>query len=173
MLIVAFVVVTVGSQMLVSDASLVAGKEIAFAVVGQQALGAVGLWLATVAAVFSTTSAINATLFSTARLVQTVSDANEMPARLGRQRRDVPAVAIIWLAAAGVSRRLLPAITELVAFGSLAFLVVFGMVNLMHAHHTARPGLDRALALIAATGCALAGAFLIYYLARVDRLALC
>ena len=169
---VVYVGVTLASQMLLSDASLAAGKEVAFAAVGQEALGAAGLWAASLAAVLSTASAINATLFSTARLVHTVSDADEMPARLGRQRRGVPAEAIIWLAAAGGAASLLPGITELVAFGSLAFLTVFGLVNLMHARHTARPGADRALALAAAAGCALAAALLLYDLARSDRLAL-
>ena len=167
-----YIVVTLGSQMLLSDARLAAGKEVAFAAVGQKALGTAGLWVASLAAVLSTASAINATLFATARLVHTVSDADEMPARLGRQRRGVPAEAIIWLAVAGGVASLLPGITELVAFGSLAFLTVFGLVNLMHARHTARPGLDRSLAVAGAAGCALASALLLFDLARSDRLAL-
>lgn len=169
---VVYIGVTLASQMLLSDARLAAGKEVAFAAVGQEALGTAGLWAASLGAVLSTASAINATLFSTARLAHTVSDADEMPARLARERRGVPAEAIIWLAAAGGAVSLLPGITELVAFGSLSFLTVFGLVNLMHARHTARPGADRALALIAAAGCALAGALLLYELARSDRLAL-
>ncbi len=169
---VVYIGVTLASQMLLSDASLASGKEVAFAAVGQEALGTAGLWAVSIGAVLATASAINATLFSTARLVHTVSDADEMPARLGRQRRGVPAEAIIWLSAAGGAVSLLPGITELVAFGSLAFLTVFVLVNLMHARHSARPGLDRILALIAAVGCALADALLLYYLARSDRPAL-
>ncbi len=167
-----YIVVTLGSQMLLSDARLTAGKEVAFAAVGQEALGTAGLWVASLGAVLSTASAINATLFATARLVHTVSDADEMPARLGRQRRGVPAEAIIWLAVAGGVASLLPGITELVAFGSLAFLTVFGLVNLMHARHTARSVLDRSLAVAGATGCALASALLLFELARSDRPAL-
>ena len=169
---VVYIGVTLASQMLLSDAQLAAGKEVAFAAVGKEALGTFGLWAASLAALLSTTSAINATLFSTARLVHTVSDAGEMPARLGRQRRGVPAEAIIWLAVAGGVVSLLPGITELVAFGSLTFLTVFGLVNLMHARHSARPGADRALALAAAAACALASVLLVVELARTDRPAL-
>ncbi len=167
-----YVAVTLGSQMLLSDARLAAGKEVAFAVVGQKALGTAGLWAASLGAVLSTASAINATLFATARLVHTVSDADEMPARLGRQRRGVPAEAIIWLAVAGGVASLVPGITELVAFGSLAFLTVFALVNLMHARHTARSALDRGLALAGAAACALAAVLLLIELARSDRAAL-
>ncbi len=169
---VVYIGVTLASQMLLSDAALAAGKEVAFADVGKEALGTFGLWAASLGAVLSTASAINATLFSTARLVHTVSEAGEMPSRLARERRAVPAEATIWLAAAGAAASMLPGITELVAFGSLTFLAVFGLVNLMHARHSARPGRDRVVALAAAAACTLAAALLVFELARSDRPAL-
>ena len=138
--------------MLVSDATLAARKEVAFAVVGKQALGAFGLWAATVAAVFSTSSAINATLFSTARLIRDVSAAGELPARLARERarpaRDRGRLDAIF----GAGFSLLPGITEVVSFGSLTFLLVFGLVNLLHARHTAAPGWGRGLAYLGGVG---------------------
>ncbi len=85
-----YVVVTLGSQMLVPDRLIVAQREIAFAAVGQKALGGLGRWLATGAAVLATSSAINATLFSTARLVRDLSDARELPEWLGRDTRGAP-----------------------------------------------------------------------------------
>lgn len=169
---VVYIGVTLASQMLLPDSRLAAGKEVAFAAVGKEALGSFGLWAASLGAVLSTTSAINATLFSTARLVRTVSEAGEAPERLSRTRRAVPAEAIIWLAVAGGAASLLPGITELVAFGSLTFLTVFGLVNLMHARHSGRPGSDRLLAVSAAVACATAAALLIFELARSDRMAL-
>jgi hypothetical protein len=50
--------------MVVSDRVIVAQREMAFASVGRETLGTIGRWLATGAAVFATSSAINATLFS-------------------------------------------------------------------------------------------------------------
>ncbi|MFZ2012726.1 MAG: APC family permease [Nocardioides sp.] len=82
--IAVYVAVTLGSQMLVSDQLLITQREVAFAAVGEHALGTVGLWLAAGAAVLATSSAINATLFSTARLVRDLSDAGELPSSLGR-----------------------------------------------------------------------------------------
>ncbi|MGE5281062.1 MAG: APC family permease [Chloroflexota bacterium] len=164
-----YVAVTLASQMLLADQTIVGKKEVAFAIVGEKALGAFGLWAATVGAVFSTSSAINATLFSTARLVRDVSVADELPARLARERRGLPAAAVIWLALLGALFSLLPGITEIVSFGSLTFLLVFGLINLMHARHTAMPGWDRGLAYLGGAACFAAVAGLLYYLARSDR----
>ena len=167
-----YVAVTLAAQMLVPDRLLVAQKEVAFAVVGREALGAFGLWAATVAAVFSTGSAINATLFSTARLIRDVSAAAELPAALGRERGGLPATAIVAIATIGGAFSLLPGIVEVIAFGSLTFLLVFALVNLLHARHTATPGLDRGLAYLGGVACCAAAAGLLYQLARDDRAAL-
>jgi amino acid transporter len=163
-----YVAVTFASQMLVSDRLLAGQKEVAFALVGKQALGTFGLWAATVAAVFSTGSAINATLFSTARLIRDVSVAGELPGALGRERRGLPATAIVAIALAGAAFSLLPGIVAVVAFGSLTFLLVFALVNLMHARHTAAPGWDRGLAYLGGAACLLATAGLLFELARSE-----
>ncbi len=170
--VVVYVAVTLASQMLVSDQTIIARKEVAFAVVGERALGVFGLWAATLGALFSTSSAINATLFSTARLTRDVSAAGELPAVLGREQRGVPATAVLGIATLGAAFSLLPGITEIVSFGSLTFLLVFGLINVLHARHTAAPGWDRALAYVGAAACMGAAAGLVYYLARSDRPAL-
>jgi len=164
-----YVAVTLASQMLLSDGAIIAEKEVAFALVGKAALGTAGLWAATLGAVLSTSSAINATLFSTARLVRDVSAADELPARLAREREGLPRSAVIWLALLGAAFSMLPGITSIVSFGSLTFLVVFGLINLMHARHTAKPGWDRTVAYLAGAACFAASTGLIYYLARYDR----
>jgi amino acid transporter len=164
-----YVAVTLASQMLVSDRLLAEQKEVAFALVGQQALGAFGLWAATVAALFSTGSAINATLFSTARLIRDVSVAGELPEALGRERHGLPATAIVSIALLGAAFSLLPGIVAVVAFGSLTFLLVFALVNLLHARHTAAPGWDRGLAYLGGVACLAATVGLLYHLARSDR----
>jgi amino acid transporter len=167
-----YVAVTLASQMLVADRLLASQKEVAFAIVGKQALGTFGLWAATVAAVFSTGSAINATLFSTARLIRDVSAAAELPAALGRERGGLPATALVSIALLGGAFSLLPGIVEVVAFGSLTFLLVFALVNFLHARHTAAPGWDRGLAYLWGVACGVASAGLLYELARDDRAAL-
>ena len=164
-----YVAVTIASQMLISDQAIAGHKEVAFALVGERALGAFGLWAATVAAAFSTGSAINATLFSTARLARDVSAAGELPAALGREHRGLPTGAVVWIALLGAAFSLLPGVAEIVSFGSFAFLMVFALINVLHARHTATPGWDRRLAYLGAAACSASAAGLLYYLGRSDR----
>ncbi len=162
--IAVYVVVTLGSQMLVPDHLIVAEREVAFAAVGQAALGEPGRWIATGAAVLATSSAINATLFSTARLVRDLSVARELPSFLGREPAGVPANAMWLLASLGAVFAMLPGITALLAFGSVTFLGVFGLVNYLHARTTSSPR-ERLLGAVGATTCALSTAFLLVQLA--------
>jgi amino acid transporter len=153
--IATYVVVTLGSQMLVPDRLIVAQREVAFAAVGQQALGTAGRWIATAAAVLATSSAINATLFSTARLVSDLSDADELPARLGHTVDSVPVTAMGALAVLGGAFAMLPGITALLTFGSLTFLGVFGLINHLHAR-TATRWTEQVLGHIGSAACAAA-----------------
>lgn len=166
-----YIVVTIGSQMLVPDALLATEQEVAFAHVGQAALGTPGLWIATIGALLATTSAVNATLFSTARLVRDLSQARELPAYLGRERGRLPVIALFWLATLGAAFALLPGITELVAFGSLTFLIVFGLINFLQARH-AVSAYDRTVSLAGGLGCTAAILGLVYFLAAHDLAAL-
>ena len=58
-----YVLVALGSTMLVGAETLIQEKEVALSIAGKQAFGITGLILVTIAAAFSTGSAINATLF--------------------------------------------------------------------------------------------------------------
>jgi amino acid transporter len=124
-----YVGVTLGAQMLVSDATIAANREVAFVVVGREALGGVGRWAAIVGALFATASAINATLFSCARLVRDASRAHDLPAVLGRERSGQPAVALAAISVGGVLLAMLPGITVVITFGSASFLVIYAVAN--------------------------------------------
>ncbi|MCG6941503.1 MAG: APC family permease [Thiohalocapsa sp.] len=149
--IVVYIMVTLGAAMLVGARALVEQKEVALSVAGQQALGLTGLGLVTVAAAFSTGSAINATLFSTSRLMQSVSEGEELPPVFARQNRArVPHYAIGFI---GVAAALLAAVGDLstlVEAASLIFLLTFGIVNVI-AFLEDVPG--AALCLLGATFC--------------------
>ena len=77
---------------------LVQEKEVALAAAGEAALGTTGLVIVTVGAVFATGSAINATLFATARLARDVAKAGDYPEWVGRTNgRGVPDRAVVVL----------------------------------------------------------------------------
>ena len=163
-----YISVTLGAQMLVSKHTILASKEIAFAAVGEAALGQFGRWAAIVGAVLATGSAINATLFSTARLVRDASAAGELPSALGRETRGLPIAALATIALAGASMAMLPGITEVIAFGSGAFLAVYTLINFLQAR-TAPHRIERVVAWASASGAAAAIVVLLVELARDDQ----
>ena len=163
-----YIGVTVGAQMLVSDRVLVATKEAAFVAVGHAAAGGFGRWAAIIGAVFATGSAINATLFSTARLMRDASASGELPPSLGRETRGLPIVAMTFIAVVGAAMAMLPGITEVIVFGSGSFLSVYAIVNYLQAR-TAPARTDRVVAAVAGVACVVALGDLVIDLARHDR----
>lgn len=135
--IVVYVVVALGAVSLVGAAKMLEHKEIALASAGQQALGTTGKVLVSIAAAFSTASAINATLFSTARLTAKVADDDELPKWFqARNSRNIPARAVVSLGALGAMLAVLGGLSQLVEAASLAFLFTFAAVNVIAARQT-------------------------------------
>ena len=166
-----YVGVTIGAQMLVSDQVIVSSKEAAFVEVGSAAAGGFGRWAAIVGAVFATGSAINATLFSTARLVRDASQTGELPETLGHETNGLPMLAMGCIAVFGAAMAMLPGITSVIVFGSASFLAVYAIVNYLEAR--AAPSRScRVIATVAGVMCVAALADLFIELARTDRVAL-
>ncbi|WP_338792490.1 APC family permease [Bernardetia sp. MNP-M8] len=125
-----YVLVSLGATMLVGADVLIEKKEVALALAGKQALGTTGLILVTIAAAFSTGSAINATLFSTGRLVETVAQNKDLPSFLAKENKSkVPFYAISILAALAILLAVIGSLDSLVEAASLIFLITFGIVN--------------------------------------------
>ena len=128
--IIIYILVTFGATMLVGPQTLIEKKEVALAIAGQQALGSLGLALVTIAAVFSTASAINATLFSTGRLMETVAKKKDLPHLFVEENQaNIPFYAILIIAAAAAVLAVLGSLDGLVSAASLIFLFTFGVVN--------------------------------------------
>jgi amino acid transporter len=126
---IVYVAVALGTAMLIGADQVVQHKEVALAIAGRQALGTIGLVVVTIAAAFSTGSAINSTLFATARLVYEVVEDGELPALLDHKNRaGVPNRAVIALGTLGVIFAVFGTLTILVEAASLAFLFTFAIV---------------------------------------------
>lgn len=165
--VVVYVGVTLGAQMLASDAAIVAKKEVAFVAVGEEALGDVGRWLAIAGAILATGSAINATLFSAARLVRDAAAAGDVPAVLGRERGGLPVAALLVISGVGAAMAMLPGITRVIVIGSAGFLAVYTIVNAIELREGTRR-VDRVVGGIGLAGCAGALGALVVELARDD-----
>jgi amino acid transporter len=126
---VVYIIVAIGTAMLVGADQVVQYKEVALAIAGQKAFGTVGLIVVTIAAAFSTGSAINATLFATARLSYRVSRDGELPAALDHKNAaGIPDRAVVLLGTAAAVLAAVGTLTSLVEAASLSFLFTFSVV---------------------------------------------
>ncbi len=124
-----YVAVSIGVPMIIGADAVIENKEVALATAGQKIAGSLGLIVVTVAAAFSTGSAINSTLFSTARLSHHVATSGELPAWLDHSNEhSIPDRAVIALGAAAAVLAMIGSLVELVEAASLAFLATFAIV---------------------------------------------
>lgn len=127
--IVVYVIVALGTVMLIGADQIVRHKEVALAIAGEEAFGTVGLIIVTIAAAFSTGSAINATLFATARLTLKVAEYGEFPGALvHKNAAGIPDRAVIFLGTLAAVLASVGTLTSLVEAASLVFLFTFTIV---------------------------------------------
>ncbi len=127
--IAVYVAVALGTAMLIGADTVMQHGEVALAIAGQRALGTAGLVIVTIGAAFSTGSAINSTLFATARLAHDVAKAGELPAALGHKNRiGIPDRAVVALGLLAALLAVVGTFSILVEAASLAFLFTFSVV---------------------------------------------
>lgn len=137
------------------DASTIAAREeTVLAEVARPIMGRTGLVLVLVAAVFSTASAINATLFATGRLAKRISDDDQLPTVLTRQLVNGVPIRFLTLQVTLSCILVFTAnLEQIVTFSSLVFLLVFGVVNGAALWHRVFPSAALALPVLGALGC--------------------
>lgn len=127
--IIVYVIVALGTVMLIGADQAVQHKEVALAIAGTKILGTAGLVIVTVAAAFSTGSAINATLFATARLTYMVAEDGELPALLDHKNKaGIPDRAVVGLGVVAAVLATVGTLTTIVEAASLTFLFTFTVV---------------------------------------------
>lgn len=130
--ILIYLLVTLGTTMLVGAETLIEKKEIALAIAGKKAFGLAGLIIVTVAAAFSTGSAINATLFSTGRLMESVAKKKDLPHLFVKENDEmVPMYSIIAISIFSGALAFIGSLGNLVDAASIIFLFTFGIVNFL------------------------------------------
>ncbi len=120
-------IVTVGT---VPEHQLLQAKDYALALAAKPALGQTGFTIVAIAALLSTFSAINATVYGNARLGYFLAKEGEIPRALSRQKRNIPIDGV--LTTAGLSLIIANSIdlTEIAIIGSAGFLLIFALVNI-------------------------------------------
>jgi hypothetical protein len=154
LVIVLYVLVAVVAVGSVPVAALVEARDYALAVAARPSLGQAGFTLIAIAAMLSTASAINATLYGSARMTYTIATARELPAQLERPIWNRPIEGLVITAVATLLLTNLADLTSISTMGSAGFLIIFATVNLAEARTATQHGARRWPAVVAAIACA-------------------
>jgi amino acid transporter len=152
-------VVTVGN---LSVDKIVAAEDYALAEAARPFLGRAGFTLIAAAAMLSTASAINATLYGAARLSYCIARDGELPATLERKVWGEPMEGL--LITAGLTLLVANAfdLTSIATLGSAGFLLIFAAVNAANARHAHRTRSRVWISVSGAVACLLALGALIW-----------
>ena len=157
-LYVAVAIVSVGSLPL---SQLINARDYALAEAARPALGAAGFAMIGIAAMLSTASAINATLYGSARITYTIAKSRELPAQLDRPVWNQPLEGLLITTAATVVLANVLDLASISTIGSAGFLIIFAAVNVAEARTARRRGSAPWISVAAAMACVAALAALV------------
>jgi amino acid transporter len=152
-LYMAVAIVVVG---LLSLSRIQEAEDFALAEAAQVVWGNVGFDLIVVAALLSTASAINATLYGTARLTVDLAIDGELPSEFERKIAGRPLVGLLVTAGVAVVLANAVPLNAISSTASAGFLIVFAATNVSAARLAADIGAHAWLCWIAAGACAVA-----------------
>jgi amino acid transporter len=112
-----------------SDAEIERARDYALAEAAKPFLGEIGFRLIAIAALFSTASAINATLFGSANVCYMIARDGELPARLSQIEWKQATGGLLLTAALVVVVMLFFDLSGIAMMGSAAFLLIYAAVN--------------------------------------------
>jgi len=128
--IMLYVLISIVAVGVVPEAQLMEAKDYALAIAAKPALGQVGFTIVAVAALLSTFSAINATIYGNARLGFFLAQDGVLPHALSNEKKSIPTVGVwvtsllSFILASSIS------LTEIAIIASASFLLIFMIVNL-------------------------------------------
>lgn len=124
-MLIAFVTTgTLGDQVIKNH------QETVLAYVVEPLLGQLGFTIVVVAAIFSTASAINATIFATSRLAMRVTKEGQLPKYfISSIKNKVPIQFVVMMGIIAIVIQLLGNLHQITTFSSMVFLLIFAFVN--------------------------------------------
>lgn len=138
-------------------------KETALAMLAKPILGTPGVIIVLVAAVFSTASAILATIFAMSRLAIRIANDGQLPHQLTDWTSgNVPVYFTCLIAIFAISIQFFGNLHQITTFSSLVFLMVFSIVNFVGFKHDIFDGWKNIFPLLGSAGCFSAMLVLIY-----------
>ncbi len=154
--IVLYVLVAVVAVGSLPVAALINARDYALAEAARPAFGAAGFVMIGIAAMLSTASAINATLYGSARMTYIIAKAHELPAQLERPIWNQPLEGLLITAGSTIVLGNMLNLANISTMGSAGFLIIFAVVNLAEARTARARGARPWISILAAAACAAA-----------------
>jgi len=162
MLYVLVSLVTVGN---LSLDEIVSAKDYALAASAKPFLGSYGFVLIAIAAILSTSSAINATLYGASRITYTIAKEGELPEMLEEKIWNRPIEGLIITSALTLLIANLFDLSSIAMMGSAGFLIIFTAVNTANLRLHDETGSQRLIAFLGIILCTLAFGGLVWQVA--------
>jgi amino acid transporter len=162
--IVIYILVSVAVIGNLHVADIVAAKDYALAQAAKPFLGELGFRLIALGAVFSTASAINATLFGSANVSYMLAKDGQLPPVFSRHIWQGGTGGLVITAVLVLGFVLFFDLSGVAMMGSGAFLLIYGIVAVAHLRLTAETGANRPIVYLAALTCFVMAAVLSYYI---------
>lgn len=150
LLYVLVAIVTVGN---LPVAQIVDAKDYALAAAAKPFLGNAGFTLIAIAALLSTASAINATLYGAARLSYIIAKEGELPEVLEEKVWRRPVLGLLITTGLSLLAANLFNLNSIATMGSSGFLLIFTAVNIANARLAGQTGSLRWLSYLGAAAC--------------------
>jgi len=120
-------IITVGN---VPEDALLKAKDYALAIAAKPSLGEVGFTIVASAALLSTFSAINATIYGNARLGFIIAKDGKLPKELTKEKNQIPFVGVLYTLVLSLILANTIELNEIAIIGSAGFLLIFFVVNI-------------------------------------------
>lgn len=132
---------------------IVAAQDYALAAAARPFLGSLGFTLIAIAALLSTGSAINATLYGTARISYVIAKEGELPEGLERKAWNRPIEGLLITSGLTLLVANLFDLSHISTMGSSGFLLIFAAVNASNARLSSITGAKRWISILGAIIC--------------------
>jgi len=120
-------IITVGN---VEESDLISAKDYALAIAAKPSLGEMGFIVVAIAALLSTFSAINATIYGNARLGYIIAKDGKLPKQLTYEKNEIPFMGVVYILLFSLILANSIDLSEIAIIGSAGFLLIFFIVNL-------------------------------------------
>lgn len=157
--------ITVGS---IPTQQIIAAKEYALAAAAKPFLGQVGFSLIAIAALLSTASAINATLYGTSRLSYMIAKSGELPATLEKKVWHRPIEGLLITSGLTLIIANLFDLSGISTMGSSGFLLIFAVVNFANVKLYQQTNSDRWISFLGTVACLAAVVVLLAQTAKTN-----